>query len=60
MSRARQILLVSVGVALIAFAALAALYAGDLFNIATIGGAIGVGLIAWAVGSRKRRSPPRS
>ncbi len=56
MSRARHRLLVMVGVALIAFAALAALYAGEPFNIATIGGAIGVGLIAWAVGSRRRRS----
>lgn len=56
MSRARYRLLVAVGVALIAFAALAALYAGEPFNIATIGGAIGVGLIVWAVGSRRRRS----
>ncbi len=56
MSRARYRLLVVVGVALIAFAALAALYAGEPFNIATIGGAIGVGLIVWAVGSRRRRS----
>ncbi len=56
MSRARRRLLVMVGVALIAFAGLAALYAGEPFNSATIGGAIGVGLIAWAVGSRRRRS----
>lgn len=56
MSRARHMLLVLVGVALIVFAALAALYAGEPFNIATIGGALGVGLIAWAVGSRRRRS----
>ena len=56
MSRTRYRLLVVVGVALIAFAALAALYAGEPFNIATIGGAIGVGLIVWAVGSRRRRS----
>lgn len=56
MSRARRRLVVTVGVALIAFAALAALYAGEPFNIATIGGVIGVGLIAWAVGSRRRRS----
>lgn len=56
MSRARHTLLVLVGVVLIAFAAVAALYAGEPFNIATIGGAVGVGLIAWAVGSRRRRS----
>ncbi len=56
MSRTRRSLLVVVGVALIAFAVLAALYAGEPFNIATIGGALGVGLIAWAVGSRRRRS----
>ena len=56
MRRARQVFLCTVGVLLIVLAVLAALYAGEPFNIATVGGVIGVGLIAWAVGARRRRS----
>lgn len=51
--RSARILLVVVGVFLVAFALLVTFYANEPFNVATIFGLVGVGLIIWA----RRRGP---
>jgi hypothetical protein len=55
MSRDSRVLLVIIGRGLVAFAVLVTVYAGEPFNIATIGGIAGIGLVAWANTIR----PPR-
>lgn len=55
MNRARRAMLVAVGTLMIAFAALVTAYAGEPFNVATIGGLAGIAIIVWAARSSRRR-----